>query len=166
MKNLKQLSEKYNNNLGQLLWGGKDYYRINSDVPVSLNSFGGAQGFVLNEKGEVEEYDINNRVVVKRHYFLDEDFISDSEDPTEYFWDETEPSKWWGLTLDNYYPWPWYPEREIKGFTIIRNLPLFELSQYIELDEEGILRSSEDWELSYTTEQCLNYPEFFIPIYE
>lgn len=166
MKNLKQLSEKYNNNLGQLLWGGKDYYRINSDVPISLNSFGGAQGFVLNEEGQVEEFDLNNKVLVKRHYYSDEDWEYPTEEETEYYWDETEPSMWWGLTLDDYYPWPWYPEKQIKGFIVIKHIPLFDLHEYCEVKDDYLIRSKEEFEIAYTIDECLKYPEFFKPIYE
>jgi len=55
---------------------------------------------------------------------------------------------------------------EIKGFTILKEIPLFDVFEYCELDEDDLIRSTEDYEIAYTKEQCLSLPEFFKPIYE
>lgn len=139
MKNLQQLVERYankSNGLGSISWGGKSFYETNSDVPLSLNS--SFYGFILNDKQEVELYDLNRQEIYK----------------------------WWGKTLDNYYPWPWYPEKEIKAFEVIRDFPLFSLGDILEVDEEGLVRSTQDWEMAYWVDQCLDFPEWFKPIYE
>lgn len=167
MKNLQQLVERYankSNGLGHIQWGGKDYYEINSNICLSLNSC--YAGFILNDKGQVELYDLNKREVTERVYYSDEDWENKVDYETQYFYDRMESIKWWGKTLDNYYPWPWYPEKEIIAFEVMRDFPLFSCGDILKVDEEGLVRSVQDWEMAYWVSQCLEYPEFFKPIYK
>ncbi len=170
MKNLKELTEKYPKGLGQLRWGGKQFYEVNSDIPLSLNSYGGEKGFVLNDKGEVEIFDLNEEVFVKRRYYLDDWLETEVEYETEYFWDEKEPKTWWGLTLENYYPHPYYPEKEIIAFDVVRDLP-FNLAGTVETvvgecPNSWIELESPDGAYDFTVSDCLLCPEFFRPIYK
>ena len=172
MLNLKELSERYKDvGLGYISFGGKSFYEINSDIPLSLNSFGGKEGFVLNDKGEVELFDTSDKVLVKRHYYLNEDWhhYEEVEYKTEHFWDEEEPNKWWGKTLDNYYPHPWYPEKEIIAFELIGNLPFNRKGVIEQVVGEGenswIELSSPDGAYDFTVSDCLQCPEFFKPSY-
>jgi len=166
MINLAEIVERYKDKgLGYIQWGGKSYHEVNSDTPVFLNSYGGSKGFVMNELGQVQCFDLNDKVLVEREYYADEDLYNKVDYVTPYFWDNMAPREWWGLTLDNYYPWPYYPDREIKSFTVVRELPLFDLGGEYEIDSEGTVRSEEDFEIAYFPEQCLKYPEFFKPNY-
>ena len=136
MKNLEQIINRYKNQLpdycssvsGYLMWGGKSYYRINSDKPVRLNS--SSSGFILNPEGKVQQYSLFTRTSFS-------------------FGTRT----WWGSTLDNYYPWPYFPKKQIKGFEVVRLLPKHKLGDFITVGKKA------------DTQYKLNYPEFFKPIY-
>ena len=107
MLNLKELNERYKDvGLGYIRFGAKSYYEINSDIPLSLNSYGGERGFILNDKNEVELFDLNNKALFKRHYYLEDSWENEVDYETEFYWDEKQSNKWWGKTLDNYYPHP------------------------------------------------------------
>lgn len=182
MKNLKQLLERYNTlSTGALGWGGKSYYEMNSDVPLSLNSYGQPKGFILNEKHEVELFELGESYL---DWYVEDDegikhFISDEQCnvifaemgyPDEYVLGidadvQSSTKKWWGKTLDNYYPHPWYPEKEIVAFEVIRMLPFFTVGDVIEMDEYRVIRSEIDLECFYDIYDCLKYPEFFKPVY-
>jgi hypothetical protein len=169
MINLKQLSERYKDvGLGHISFGGKSYYEIDSDTPLRLNSYSGKDGFVLNELGEVELCDLNDNRFVKRRYFLDENWDYEVDYETEHFWDETKPNMRWGKTLDNYYPHPWFPDKEIVAFEVINNLP-FNRKGTIEKVVGGldgwIELESPDGAYDFTVVDCLQCPEFFKPIY-
>lgn len=164
MKNLKQLCDKYGY-MGALQWGGKPYHEINSDIPLYLNSYSAPKGFILNENEEVEVYCMQEKILVKRHYYSDEEWETEVNFETEHFWDEMGYKTWWGKTLDNYYPHPWYPEKEIIAFEVIRNLPYFTVGKTYEVVDDAI-QSNEDFELNYWVWQCLEYPEFFKPLYK
>lgn len=175
MKNLKEIQEKYRkyfNGLGHVRWGGKSYYGINSDKPLNLNSYGGEEGFKLNELGQVElwetkenhiyTYFYKGQEVSEEDYWrLEDDGVSDDDLTLK----SEGCKKYWGLTLDNYFPHPWYPEKEIISFEIINNLPYFDEGGIYEV-EGNLIRSDEDFELAYFTWQCLEHPEFFKPIYK
>jgi hypothetical protein len=165
MINLKELSERYKDvGLGYIRFGGKSYFEINSDIPLSLNSFGGTQGFVLNNKGEVELYDVSDKVLVKRHYYLTEDWNEQDEVDyeTEHYWDKTTSNKWWGKTLDNYYPHRWYPDRKIVAFELVNDIPGFRKGKIFELLDFQIRPTLT---VFYSVDDCLLLPEFFKPIY-
>ena len=172
MLNLKELSERYKDvGLGYIHFGGHYYYEINSDVPLSLNSFGGKEGFVLNDKGEVQLYDTSDKVLVKRHYYLTEELNDEDEVnyETEHFWDEDESRIWWGKTLDKYYPHPWYPKKEIIAFELIGNLPFNRKGVIEKVVGEGenswIELTSPEGAYDFTVSDCLQCPEFFKPLY-
>lgn len=144
MHNLKQLRERYKGNMGSynflafLRWGGKQFYRINSTKGVMLNRLGGE--FVVDVNNQIEEFDITD--------------------------DGTEDS--WGLTEDQYYPWPWFPGRTIIAFTCIAYCPGFMFGSDYKLEPEGFITGAGFYEDSYvalTKETCLRYPEFFKPVY-
>lgn len=162
MIDLKKLSERYKDvGLGYISFGSRPYYEINSDIPLSLNSFGGKNGFILNNKGEVELFDISDKVFVKRHYFLTEDWNDEVDYKTEYYWDETESNKWWGKTLDNYYPHPWYPNKKITHFQLVNNIPFFRKGEKFAVNMDEIDCNG----IKYSVEDCLENPEFFMPLY-
>lgn len=143
MKNLLELWEKYKdkpNGFGYLGWGTKYFYEINSNEPLNLNRYGGNGGFILNKKGEVEISKILGSI------------------------------KCWGKTLDNYYPHPWYPEKNIVAIEIVRDIPFASTGMNYEIFDEDIAK---DWRgmircgyTDYSVEDCLQYPEFFKPVYE
>lgn len=175
MLNLKQLVERYPKGLGEIRFGSHNYYEIDSDKPLSLNSYGGSKGFVLSKKNEVELFEI---IEAPYQFFLGEKEITDEEyyrlcDSVNNNIDEEEKlglrlehnnvRKWWGKTLENYYPHPYYPEKEVVGFEVISILPYFPKGFYeVEFD---FIKSGVDDTLAYYTSQCLEYPEFFKPIY-
>jgi len=173
MLNLKELVKRYKDvGLGYISFGGKSYYEVNSDTPLSFNSFGGKSGFRLNDKGEVQLFDVSDKVLVKRHYYLNEGW-NDNEEveyKTEHFWDETTSNKWWGNTLDKYYPHPWYPQKEIKSFEVINNLPFNRKGTIEQVIGEGnnswIELESPEGAYDFTVEDCLKCPEFFKPLYK
>lgn len=171
MKNLKELQEKYSkypHGLGHIRWGGKSYYEINSDVPLNLNNSG--REFILNEKGEVELFDLNRKVLSKRHYYLDELWEDEVDYETDYFWDEYDCLSWWGKTLDNYYPWSWYPEKDIIAFEITNDIPFNPTGGVLEVvggtNEGWIELRTSDGSFTLTVRDCLACPEFFKPVYE
>lgn len=173
MKNLKELQEKYSkyfNGLGKVSWGRKSYYEINSDKPLNLNSYGGNKGFVLNELGQVELWEhkehYNYTYFYKGQEISEEEFNrldggGASSDDLELKTDFSK--KWWGLTLDQYYPHPYYPEKKIKAFRVINNIPFLEEGEVYELFCGEI---KVRYDIVYSEDDCLNYPEFFKPIYE
>ena len=174
MKNLKELQEKYSryfNGLGHVSFGGKSYYEINSDKPLNLNSVGGKEGFVLNELGQVELWEsrehYNYTFFYKSQEVTEEEFhrLDDEGVSPDDLTLQSEPSKkWWGLTLDNYYPWPYYPDKKIKAFEVIRNIPFFDEGEIYDV-YCGEIKSIDGY-IIYTEEECLEYPEFFRPRYE
>jgi len=179
MKNLKELQEKYSkytNGLGHIRWGGKEYFEINSDKPLKLNGTTGR--FILNDKGEVQLYEIlpweektkvytkKGEVITEEQFDLETINLTMDEMKVQEYDVTIEDNVWWGKTLENYYPYPYYPDKQIKGFTIMKEIPLFELFEYCDLDEDDLIRSTDDYEIAYTKEQCLNLPEFFKPIYK
>ncbi len=171
MVNLKELFERYKDvGLGYISFGGKSYYEIDSDIPLSLNSFGGKDGFVLNDEGQVELYDLTDKVLIKRHYYSDENWDNEVDYETKKYWDETEANKLWGKTLDNYYPHPWYADKKIIAFEIINNLPFNRkgVTVAVNRDKEASWIELETFLSSYhlNTVDCLLTPEFFKPIYE
>lgn len=174
MLNLKELSERYKDvGLGYIHFGGHSYYEINSDIPLSLNSFGGTTGFILNDKGEVELWEF---VDASCTYYKNGEEISEDE------WHNTEESedvqldirsdntrKWWGKTLDNYFPHEWYPDRKIVAFELIGNLPFNRKGVIEKVVGEGenswIELISPEGAYDFTVSDCLQCPEFFKPLY-
>ncbi len=164
MLNLKELSEKYKDvGLGYIRFGGKSYYEVNSDKPLSLNAHDGKIGFVLNENQEVELFDLSERVLIKRHYYKDLHWEDEVDYETEYWWDEKECEKWWGKTLDNYYPHPWYPDKKIIAFELINDIPFFRKGKIFNLFCGEI---ECNYGVKYSEDDCLKLPEFFKPIYK
>lgn len=180
MLNIEEISKRYKC-LGEIRWGNKNYYEINSDEPLSLNSYGGDDGWLLNDKGEVEIYEL---IEAPWQYFLKDKEITREEyedilEEINYDYEKeaeiglrTENfnvKQYWGKTLDNYYPHPWYPNRAIKGFEIVNNLPGAKKGVFIELNNINNM-----WIeihlcgdiLQYSIEDCLDNPEFFKPIYK
>ena len=180
MKNLKELQEKYSkhfNGLGHVKWGGKSFYEINSDKPLSLNSVGGKDGFILNELGQVQCYEIleadykffiSEKEITEDEYYKyveEAGYDSEKEEELGLKIENNNIREWWGLTLDNYYPWPYYPDKEIIAFEIVSNLPYFYEGVIYNVEEE-VIRSTENYELAYVVWECLEHPEFFRPIYK
>lgn len=173
MLNFKELSERYKDvGLGHIGFGRKSYYEINSDEALSLNSFGGKEGVVLNNKEEVQLFDISDRVLVKRHYYLTEDWNDEDEVDyeTEHYWDEDAPRIWWGKTLDSYFPHPWYPSKKIIAFKLVNDMPFNRKGTVEKVIGEGenswIELSSPEGAYDFTVSDCLNCPEFFKPLYD
>lgn len=174
MKNLKELQEKYSryfNGLGHVRWGGKSYYEINSDIPLNINSYGGKDGFILNDLGQVELWEhkevYNYTYFYKGQEITEEEFsrLDDEGASDEDLELKSEHSKkWWGLTLDNYYPWPYYPDKKLLGFEVVNNIPFFTEGNLYGISC-GEIMSDDDY-IIYTEDQCLNYPEFFRPFYK
>lgn len=173
MKNLKEIQERYSkyfNGLGHVRWGGKSYYEVNSDIRLNLNSWGGNKGFVLNDLGEVELWDTREYYIHSYYYNgieISEEEFSRLEDEgvsdDDLMLKSVDTNKTWGLTLDNYYPHPWYPEKKIKSFEIVNNIPFFNEEEIYDV-LCGEIKSDCNL-ITYTEEQCLEYPEFFKPIY-
>ena len=171
MINLKELSERYKDvGLGYIHFGGHSYYEINSDVPLSLNSFGGKDGFVLNDKGEVELFELNYSDDY-RYFFngaeVSQDKYWELEDSEMYddisFEIVSENKKWWGKTLDNYYPHPWFPDRKIIAFELVNDIPFFRKGKVFNLFCGDI---ECDYGVKYSEDDCLQLPEFFKPVYD
>ena len=120
------------------MWGTKIYYEKESYNYVNLNST--SDGLIINDKGNVECFIVGD----------------------EY---KNGSVKWWGKKLEEYYPHPWFPDKEIASFIVVRILPNFELKQEYEVEEDGKIYSH-NRKTSYTVEDCLEYPEFFEPIYK
>lgn len=133
MKSIKDIIVKYdgktpsyiNNAIGYLSWGGRGYYKKNSTKPIWLNS--DAHGFILNNKGQVQCFSFKE----------DKNFST---------------RKWWGLTLDKYYPWPYFPDKKIKKWEVVRIMPNYFVGQTIEVFEI-------DANFAYAN------PEFYKPVY-
>lgn len=165
MINLQELNNRYKEDgLGSIKFGGKSYYEINSDKPLSLNCYGGREGFILNKKGEVELFDLSDRVLLKRHYYLTEELNDEDEVEyeTEHYWDNMGSNKWWGKTLDSYYPHPWFPVRKIEAFELVNDIPFFRKGKVFKVKDGGVSLSSL---VEYSVSNCLSCPEFFKPLY-
>lgn len=183
MKNLKEMVDRYKdepNGVGCVQWGGKSFYEINSDVPLQLNSYGGKDGYILNEEGQVELFEFFDAPhkyfkagveITEEEWIEIEDEInwsSEKEEELELEITHDNCRKWWGLTLDNYYPHPWYPEKKTVAFELVGNLPFNKKGIICE-----VLEGKNGWIELYTTDDiysfsvknCLEAPEFFKPIY-
>lgn len=171
MKNIQELIDRYKEQtkssvMGFLSWGARSFYAINSDVPVNLNM--DSNGFILNEVGLVEEFELNPDANIYI-YFADKEHKQQiswekfnklhglDEDKYEKFAEEN-PNRarlTYRFPLTEYYPHPWYPEREITGFEVIRILPFYKLGEFITYQS-----------YEYTQADMLNHPEFFKPHYK
>lgn len=177
MRNLKEISERYKDvGLGRIRWGGKCFYEINSEKKITINSEGGIRGFVSNELGEVELYEFID--VPYQYYKADLEITADEYhellDACEHNWEEEETMKlriehdnvrhWWGLTLEHYFPYPWYPDREIIGFELMLDMPLYRSGVVFNVSEGGNIIT--DVPYNFTTDICLENPEYFKPLYK
>lgn len=183
MNNFQEIINRYSGKIkrnsvtGYLAWGGKNFYEINSQKELCLNR--DYESFILNEKGEVEIYEIIDRenglgmtcyrdpefTIPITYEEIDDEGLEYEEG---YFRNYEEGiKKYWGKTLDHYYPHPWYPNKEIKGFEILRELPEVFIGEIIELSYnfyDGLfIKISQN--IIYSLEKCLKFCEFFRPIY-
>lgn len=117
MKNLQEIIDRYKDQVafpnqcptGFLAWGGKQYYRINSIKPISLNST--FEGFILDRYGRVEEYRQNSKGIVTRQY----------------------KSK-----LNDFYPHPYFPGKKPKKIEVIRIMPAQKIGDVLPLNAISI----------------------------
>jgi hypothetical protein len=176
----KVIKSPYSAVTGFLSWGGKQYYAINSDEALNINSQWNKE-FITNEEGFVEEYKIGE----DQHpylYFLDIDHTKpvSYEEWIKTMAKEGYPEDRYDLyTTDNpfrverkyrykttdLYPWPWYPDREIKSFTVVRIAPFWTLGEEYEVEETGLI-TSEDDQTKLWLDEALSFPEFFKPNYK
>jgi len=176
MKNLKEISEKYKDvGLGHIRWGGKKYYEINSDKEISLNSYGGSAGFVLNDAEQVQTYYFTDapylyykgkeEITSDEYYALLADIDDDLEKEValDLSFESVSTILEWGLTLDNYYPYPWYPEREITAFELMMDIPFHRKGIILNVSETGMLI---DAVYNFSLALCLELAEYFKPIYK
>lgn len=162
MKNMLEIIDRYKEQLpkngnsvtGFLHWGGKKYYEINSNDPLSINSKWGVE-FITNNKGGVELYSLDEKIPGINTYFTDDTYEKETKLKTEFFIENLSPKTWWGKTIDNYYPWPWFPDKEITHVEIVRIIPEYTLGSQIEVKNNAMLL----W-------KALEYPEFFKPLYK
>ena len=136
MLNVEKLSERYQGQLGDIQWGAKQWYVIESDEPVMLNRT--RAKFITNDEGLAEEF-----------RWIGDDSLETSK-------------KTYRLPLSAYYPHPWYPNKEIVSFEIVRLLPGHDIGDYIEIFANCLISNS----LTLTVQECLQMPEFFMPVYK
>ena len=187
MLNLKELSERYKDvGLGYIRFGGHSYYEVNSDIPLKLNSYGGKEGFILNSKGEAQIFEIvsapflyfnwEKEITSDEYYDSLDEINNDSKKEGELGLrlEHDSIKRWWGKTLDQYYPHPWYPEKEIIAFELIADLPYNRKGVFIEVVCAGdchhgelgwIELTSKDGSYDFTVTECLDLPEYFKPLY-
>lgn len=140
MITLDKIIERYRKNdnddgLGTIGWGGKLYFRKNCEIPRLLSRATGS--FKFTDDG--------------RCYELDNDYWA-----TE------------GTHLSGYYPHPFFSDREIKGFKIVKPIPNFKLGGIYLLQygiENNHYIASPKYGGKFFLENCLEYPEFFEPVY-
>jgi hypothetical protein len=190
MLHLQGLIDRYKDHLprysgsvmGYLAWGGKQYYAINSEEPLSLNSSYGVE--FITKDGLVEEFTINEDVP-SILYYLDEahtqqadwdtwyDKFGQNDDNneryTKYTVDNPERvSHKYRYTLEQLYPHPWFPEKEIEAFEVIHIMPYAVVGQTYPIHGENSRLGK--YALiglnTYYLDELLNYPEFFKPIYK
>lgn len=135
MLNVEKLSERYQGQLGDIQWGAKQLYVIESDEPVSLNRT--RAKFITNDEGLAEEFS----------------WIGDSNKTAK---------KTYRLPLSEYYPHPWYPHKEIKAFMTVSRVPGHDIGDDIEIFANCLISNS----LTLTVQECLQMPEFFMPVYK
>lgn len=134
MKSIKDIIERYKDQvpsywsvIGFLNWGGKNWFEINSNDPVNLNST--SKEFIKNKKGQIETYYYVERVSGR-----------------------TITVKEWGKTLDQYYPHPYFPDQKPAWIETIRILPGKPIGSILKVTKGNIAL-------------CMEYPEFYKPIY-
>lgn len=163
---------------GYLSWGGRRFYELNSDVPYHLN--GTYDDFIKNELGEIQcwesgpeeyEYFFDGKLITEKEYnaiWVNENILGETNDELDFRTDiklVNTTKYWWGKTLDQYYPHPYFTDKEIIGFKVIRNLPFYKINEIYYLNDDKNL--GDDWsEVDYSLADCLKYPEFFEPIYD
>lgn len=132
MKNLQEIIDRYKEQIpygsvmGFLGWGGKQYYKKDSVAPTNLNA--DYNGFIINKKGKVETFNLNTL--------------------------ETSLSKKkWGLTLSEYYPHQYFPDKSPIKIETIRIMPGVPIGTMLKPTKKNIALSME-------------YPEFYKPIYK
>lgn len=137
MLTLDKIIDRYkSNNLGILLWGGKTYYKINSDTPISLNAT--YNGFILDKNNRVQEFTIDESCNTKKKI---------------------------GSTLKNYYPWPYFSKEEIKAFEVVRIQLFLKIGKIIKVKNNLITYGPLQCSIQISVKDCLRWPEFFKPIY-
>lgn len=136
MLNLEKLSERYQGQLGDIQWGAKQWYVIESDEPIMLNRT--SSKFICNEEGLAEEF-----------RWISDDSLESTK-------------KTYRLPLSAYYPHPWYPNKEIKAFMTVSRVPGHDIGDDIEIFANCLISNS----LTLTVQECLQMPEFFMPVYK
>jgi hypothetical protein len=176
MKNLKEICEKYSDvGIGRIHWGGKCFYEINSEKPITINSEGGKAGFVRNELGEVQLYEFFEApyqyykedveiTAAEYHNFVETcGYDFEAEERLGLRIEHDNVRHWWGLTLEHYFPYPWYPEKEIIAFELMLDMPLYRSGVVFNVCESGNVIASGPY--NFTTDLCLENPEYFKPLY-
>lgn len=165
--------------MGYLSFGAHEFYKKNSDESLNINS--NYEGFITNENGEVELFKYNEDYEIPLEpYFRDQEFtipVTQEEIYCEnldydytYFRDfKTEEKnsvfKWYDDTIDKYYLHPYYPKKEIKAFEVIRILPGCFVGNVYNIRTINDIPYIFANDLNFTVKYCLQYPEFFKPLY-
>jgi hypothetical protein len=178
-----------------LQWGGNGYYLINSDVERHLNSVSpshyekwdrSADGFIM--KGEyVQEYTHNENIQANNWSVDSEGIILLTEDQVEAQLKIMGTDKWldwvdslyriknedytirtYNNKLEDYYPHPWYPDKEIESFECIRMSVYWTVGTRYDVfvENDGYLIEGDDHETRLWLSEALDFPEFFKPIYK
>lgn len=172
MLNLKKLSDRYKGfGLGYIRFGGKSFYKIESDEPLQLNSYGGSDGFVLNDNDQVMiinnddkqyKYFYDGNEISKEEFMSDKYSIDDDKLTADIIYD-----KCYDETLDKYYPHPWYPNKNILEFEVVNIIPFAKKGDRFKVSDNVIdIRNENSISFSISVEDCLNTPEFFKPLYD
>ena len=170
MINIQQLQDRYPD--GSFGHGGSGYYEINSTIPVFINSYGYKKE-IVNDKGEVQCFDLLDRedytYTLNGEEISEETYYSmlENEDEIHDGLEQVYSNFWWGKTIDQYYLWPYFPDKEIKAFECVRKIPYFNVGDVYELDEDNEIHDNRVGSfVYYSLSECLEHPEFFKPIYE
>jgi hypothetical protein len=70
--------------------------------------------------------------------------------------------------LEDYYPHPWYPDKEIESFECIRMSVYWTkgIRYEVFVENDGYLIEGDDHETRVWLSEALDFPEFFKPIYK
>lgn len=150
MLNLLELQNRYRC-MGKIQWGGKVFFKINTDIPFHLNS--NTDGFILGPCGRVE------------CYVTSEENIPINANAESIRTSRFGSPRWYDDVLENFYPWPWYPDKKIVSFDCVRCCPGFDEGIFYDVQHTVTEDYLQGRKVTIRIKNVLEYPEFFRPNY-
>lgn len=183
MFNIVALKNRYKDVKYGLSSIGMGKYLVNSDENINLNSSGDGE-YILDENGFVEEFKFDTTVKPSFWYkdeagtelvsdeYLDSELVKHNFNVFDGLYLKDNPAytiRTYRAKPEEYYPHPWYPDKQIIEFECIRMAPYWTYGKKYEVESwftGDAFIQADDNETRLWVWEALEYPEFFKPIYE